>query len=156
MDRQFKVWELAIDRLWSSAEPDYREAAWLVAEIARGSWNEPLRRAAVQAVPTLRSAMLGSAGPDIREQAQERLGVVRNILRVLSGSTFGKRREPEPRTVEQRHREMLGLPLAGRISAPEIHQAWKRAAKVAHPDMGGDVHAFITLSAARDALMKER
>ena len=156
MDRQFKTWELAIDRFWSSAEPDYREAAWLVADIARCSWNEPLRRAAAQALPNLRRAMLRGAGPDTRELAQEGLGVVRNILRVLVGSTFGKRREPQPLTSEQRHREMLGLPLAGRISAPEIHQAWKRAAKVAHPDMGGDVQAFVMLSAARDALIKER
>jgi hypothetical protein len=155
MDRQFKAWELAIDRLWSSDEPDYREAAWLVADIARSSWNEPLRRAAAQAVPSLRAAMLRAAEPDTKELAIERLGVVRNILRVLTGPHFGKRHETEPLTAEQRHRERLGLPLAGRLSQPQIHQAWKRAAKTAHPDMGGDVQAFVMLSAARDALMKE-
>jgi hypothetical protein len=155
MDRQFKAWELAIDLLWSSEEPDYREAAWLVADIARSSWNEPLRRAAAQAVPSLRAAMLRAAEPDTKELAQERLGVVRNILRVLTGPHFGKRRETEPLTAEQHYRQTLGLPLAGRLSQPQIHQAWKRAAKTAHPDMGGDVQAFVTLSAARDALMKE-
>jgi hypothetical protein len=155
MDRQFKTWELAIDLLWSSDEPDYREAAWLVADIARSSWNEPLRRAAVLAVPSLRAAMLRAAQPDTKELAIERLGVVRNILRVLTGPHFGKRHESEPRTDEQRHREALGLPLAGRLSQPQIHQAWKRAAKTAHPDMGGDVQAFVMLSTARDALMKE-
>jgi curved DNA-binding protein CbpA len=51
---------------------------------------------------------------------------------------------------------MLGLPLDRRLSGPEIHQAYKRAAKRAHPDAGGNARDFLELSAARDALMKER
>jgi len=50
---------------------------------------------------------------------------------------------------------MLGLPLGPRLSAPEIHGAYKRAAKTAHPDGGGSAGKFLELSAARDALIKE-
>ena len=57
---------------------------------------------------------------------------------------------------EEIHRQVLGLPLDRRLSAPEIHRAWKRAAKSAHPDAGGSVQAFQALSAARDALIKQR
>ena len=38
--------------------------------------------------------------------------------------------------------------------ATEIHRAFKRAAKTAHPDGGGSQRAFLELAAARDALMK--
>jgi hypothetical protein len=155
MDRQFKAWAIEIDRLSPATAADYREAAWLVADIARSSRNEPLRRAAAQAVPCLRSAMLLG---DLAScaMAQERLGVISNILRVLCGPSFGKRREPGPLGPEQRHRQRLGLPLAGHLSAPEIHRAFKRAAKTAHPDVGGSAGEFQLLSAAREALMKER
>jgi DnaJ-class molecular chaperone len=51
---------------------------------------------------------------------------------------------------------MLGLPLGRRLSAPEIHEAYKHAAKTAHPDMGGSEKEFQELCAAQDALMKER
>ena len=56
-------------------------------------------------------------------------------------------------TPEERYREMLGLPLGVRLAATEIHQAFRRSAKRMHPDAGGDAHAFLALSAARDALM---
>jgi curved DNA-binding protein CbpA len=48
------------------------------------------------------------------------------------------------------------LPLGRRLSGVEIHRAYKRVAKSAHPDAGGSAHEFQELSAARDALMKER
>ena len=48
---------------------------------------------------------------------------------------------------------MLGLPLDRRLSGVEIHQAWKRAAKRAHPDGGGSARQFQALSAAREALI---
>jgi curved DNA-binding protein CbpA len=57
--------------------------------------------------------------------------------------------------LEERYRQMLGLPHGPRLSAPEIHQAWKRAAKAAHPDGGGSTQRFQELSAARDALIRE-
>ena len=51
---------------------------------------------------------------------------------------------------------MLGLPLGRRLSGAEIHQAYKRVAKRAHPDGGGSAREFLELSAAREALMEER
>jgi curved DNA-binding protein CbpA len=52
------------------------------------------------------------------------------------------------------HRQLLGLPTGRAVTASEIRQAFKQAAKSAHPDRGGDRHAFASLVAARDALMK--
>ena len=58
-------------------------------------------------------------------------------------------------TPEERYRQMLGLPLGRQLSGAEIHRAFKRAAKTAHPDGGGSAQEFLQLSAARDALIKE-
>ena len=157
MDRQLKAWELNFDRIWSAATIDYREAAWLVADISRYSDDEPLRRAAVQALPGLRSVMLKYASASEKELVRIRLAAVRDVLRGLTAPRFGKRGiEPEQLTPEELHRKMLGLPLDRCLSAPEIHQAYKRAAKTVHPDTGGSVPEFLALSAAREALMKER
>src|SRR5258708_4365459 len=46
--------------------------------------------------------------------------------------------------------------LGRRHYGDEIHQAYKRVAKRAHPDAGGSAREFLELSAAREALMKER
>ena len=59
-------------------------------------------------------------------------------------------------TQTERHRQLLGLPLDRRLTPLEIHRAWKRAVKTAHPDVGGSAAEFQALSAARDALLKER
>ncbi|MCI4678566.1 J domain-containing protein [Rhodoblastus acidophilus] len=55
---------------------------------------------------------------------------------------------------EDAHRETLDLPLEGVLSAAEINAAFRRLAKTAHPDAGGDHDAYIRLAAARDALLK--
>ena len=89
--------------------------------------------------------------------ARRRLGVVRDALHALGTQQFGKRgSDLKPLAPAERYRQMLGLPLGRRLSGPEIHQAYKRAAKRAHPDAGGNAREFQELSAARDALMKER
>jgi len=72
MHRQFTEWKRAIDRLWSAAAPDYREAARLTAEIA-GCDEPALRQAAVQALPSLRSAMPARADRSTRDLAHRRL-----------------------------------------------------------------------------------
>jgi curved DNA-binding protein CbpA len=51
---------------------------------------------------------------------------------------------------------LLGLLLGRRLAGAEIHQAYKRGAKIEHPDSGGNAREFDELSAARDAQMKER
>jgi aminopeptidase N len=156
MDRQLKQWQSGVERLWSATAPDYRDAARLLAEIARAADDPALRQAAAQALPSLRDASLDSAGRGSKALARRRLSVVRDVLHALAAPQFGKRRSPVRLTPEEHHRQLLGLPLGRRLAAAEIHQAYKRAAKSAHPDGGGNAHEFQQLSAARDALMKQR
>jgi hypothetical protein len=157
MDRQLSEWKLGVERVWSAAASDYREAARLAADIARASQEAILRQAATQALPILRAAAASSADESTRDAARRRLGVIRDVLHTLGTPRFGKRgTDPKPLAPAERYRQMLGLPLGRRLSAPEIHQAYKRAAKRAHPDAGGNARDFQELSAARDALMKER
>jgi hypothetical protein len=83
--------------------------------------------------------------------------MVRDRLHTLTAPRFGKRgAEQAPLTPQEHNRQLLGLPFGRHLSAPEIRQAYKRAAKTLHPDGGGSVREFVSLLAARDALMKER
>ena len=135
MDRQLSEWKLGVERIWSAAGSDYREAARLAADIARASQEAILRQAATQALPILRAASASSADESTRDAARRRLGVIRDVLHTLSTQQFGKREtNPKPLAPAERYRQMLGLPLGRRLSGPEIHQAYKRAAKRAHPD----------------------
>jgi hypothetical protein len=157
MQQQLREWKRSLDRFWSAAAPDYLDAAKLAAEIAHGSDDVSLRQAAAQALPSLRSATLKKAGQSSKDLARRRIGVVRNLLHIATVPQFGKRGStPKLLTSEERHRQLLGLPLGRRLASAEIHQAYKRAAKSAHPDGGGNAREFHELSAARDALMKER
>ena len=157
MDTQLAEWKLAIDRIWSAAAPDYREAARLAADIAGASRDAILRQAATQALPILRSASTEAADRPTRDAARRRLCVILDVLHTLTTPRFGKRPAGSPLpTSEQRYRQMLGLPPGRPLSAAEIHRAYKRAAKRAHPDAGGSAREFVELSAARDGLMKQR
>jgi hypothetical protein len=154
MDRHLQEWKLALDRIWSAAAPDYHEAACLAAEIAGAAIDVMLRQAATQALPILRSASHSIADQATLDAARRRLGVVREVLHALTTPKFGRRdaglKLPTP---EERHRKMLGLPFDRGLTPAEIHRAFKRAAKTAHPDAGGNAQAFLELTAARDALM---
>jgi len=157
MDRQLLEWKLEADRLWSAADPDFRAAERLAADVARASEDPQLRRSATLALPSLRSASLEDADIGSKELAWQRVGAMRDVLHARDAPRFGKRGDaPTSLTLPDRHRQMLGLPLGRRLSGPEIHQAYKRAAKKAHPDGGGTERKFQELSAARDALMKEK
>jgi hypothetical protein len=157
MDRQLLEWKLDVERLWSAATLDYREAKRLAAEIAAGSRDAMLRPAAVQALPALRTASLEGADRSTRDEAWRRFGAIRDVLQALDAARFGRRGvAPKPLSPEDRHRQILGLPLGRRLARSEIHQAYKRAAKTAHPDAGGNAREFLALSAAQEALMKER
>ena len=93
----------------------------------------------------------------MRTAARRRLGIVRDVLMALTTPQFGKRMVAlKHLTPEERSRELLGLPLDRRLSENEIHRAYKLLAKRAHPDAGGSEEAFLRISAAHDALMKER
>ena len=157
MDRQLSEWKLAVERIWSAAAPDYHAAACLVADIANASEEAMLRQAATQALPILRSASSEDADRSTREAARRRLGVIRDVLHELTTPRFGKRQTlSKSLSPEECYRQLLGLPLDRRLSGVEIHRAYKRVAKRAHPDAGGSAREFLELSAARDALMKQR
>ena len=157
MDSKLREWQLDIERIRSAVVPDWREAARLADVMARISGEAILRQAAAQALPILRRAALGAADPGVADAAQRRLGVIREVLRTLTTPKFGRRDIPlRQLTPEERHRELLGLPLDQRLTLSEIHRAYKRVAKSAHPDVGGSAQEFLALSAAREALMKVR
>jgi hypothetical protein len=157
MDRHLADWKFGIERIWSAAAPDYHEAARIAAEIAGTAAEAMLRQAAAQALPILRSASAEDADHATRDAARRRLGVVREVLHTLTTPQFGRRETAaKSLTPEECSRQLLGLPLGRRLSNAEIHRAYKRVAKRAHPDGGGSAREFLELSAARDALMKER
>jgi hypothetical protein len=155
MNLQIRQWQLAIDRFRAAASPEYGEMARMVAEIAATEFDETLRHAAAQVLPILRQAALKSADRHTRAMALRRLGIISDALHLLSAPKFGRRGvAPKAPTQDERYRQLLGLPFGRRLAVPEIHQAFKRAAKTVHPDGGGNNTAFLELSAARDALIK--
>jgi hypothetical protein len=157
MDSQLCEWKIAVDRIWSAAAPDYHQAARLAADIAGTSRDTILRQAATQALPILRSASAENADRTTRDAARRRLCVILDVLHTLNAPRFGKRPTgSQLPPLEQCYRQLLGLPLGRPLSAAEIHRAYKRVAKRAHPDAGGSAREFLELSAARDGLMKQR
>jgi hypothetical protein len=153
MDRHVGEWKHAVDRFWQAEGPDWTEVGQVVAAIAATSEEDDLRHAATQAQPSIRNATVNPQDHMTRVVARRRLGVIRDVLHELSAPKFGRRGPGRELTEDERYREMLGLPLDGRLHATEIHQAFRRTAKRMHPDAGGDAHAFLALAAARDALM---
>ena len=157
MDVQQQQWKEAADALWAAAPFDYVQAVRLVAEIAQQNEKGFLQQAAAQALPGLRRAAIKKADAMTKAMARRRFGAMRDALHTLAAPRFGRRRSadeaPDP---DAEHRQMLGLPTGRRLLGPEINQAYKRAAKKAHPDTGGSERAFHELSAARDALLKQR
>ena len=153
MDRLVGEWKHAVDRFWQAEGPDWTEVAHVVTSIATTSEEPDLRHAATQAQPSIRNAAANPQDHMTRVVARRRLGVLRDVLHELTAPKFGRRGTEKTLTPEERYREMLGLPLDGRLAATEIHQAFRRSAKRMHPDAGGDAHAFLALAAARDALM---
>jgi DnaJ domain len=158
MNHRLAEWKLELDRIWSAHAPDYAEAVALAQRIADWAEDEALRQSASQAVPILRCAAEADADHATCVAARRRLGVVREVMSALTTPQFGRRSVAlsKPLTPEERSRQLLGLPLDRRLSENEIHRAYKLLAKRAHPDAGGSEEAFLRISAAHDALMKER
>lgn len=142
-----------MDRFWQAEGPDWTEVAHVMASIATSAGEADLRHAATQAQPSIRNASANPQDHMTRVVARRRLGVVRDVLHELVTPKFGRRGPERVLTEDERFRRMLGLPLDRQLAATEIHQAFRRSAKRMHPDAGGDAHAFLALSAARDALM---
>ncbi len=157
MEIQLAKWKLGVERIWLAAAPDYGEAARLATHMASASEEAILRQAATQALRILRSASSEEADRDTMDAARRRLGVIRDVLQTLTTPQFGRRpTAAKVLTPAECHRQLLGLPLGCRLSGAEIHRAYKRVARSAHPDGGGSAREFLELCAARDALMKER
>ncbi len=56
---------------------------------------------------------------------------------------------------DQEYREVLELPLEGPLEVAEINAAFRRLAKIAHPDAGGSDEDYRTITEARDALLAQ-
>ena len=158
MEKQLAEWKAEIEHVWSAHTPDYGEAVRIAMHIAAAAEEELLRQAASQALPILRAAAHADAADHLtRDAARRRLAILRDVLLTLATPKFGRRQVAlKLPTAEECCRQLLGLPLDRRLSETKIQTAYKRLAKQAHPDAGGNVKAFLELSAARDALMKER
>jgi hypothetical protein len=157
MEKRLPEWKTELDRLWSAHAPDYGKAVGLARQIADSADEELLRQAASQALPILRRAADADADHTTQEAARRRVAVIREVLSALTTPQFGRRGGPQKTsTAEERCRELLGLPLGCHLTESEIHRAYKLLAKRAHPDAGGNAEAFLKISAAHEALMKDR
>jgi hypothetical protein len=150
------AWKSAIERLLQADAIDWRDAAVVIGDIGRLSADVTLRQAATQAMPILRSATAFAADNATLDAARRRLIVVLDVLIELTTPRFGRRgARPKPLNPDQRARKLLGLPIDGVLSGPEIRGAFRRAAKTKHPDAGGSEEAFRELVAAQDMLMRQ-
>jgi hypothetical protein len=154
MNEHLHHWKMSVERLVSASEIDWPEAARLTTEIAGLAADALIRQAATQAIPILRNAAQGPGDPSIALGARRRILILFDVLQQKAMPRFGMRRaRPKPLTAEERARKLLQLPLGKSLARPEIRQAFRRAAKMAHPDMGGSEEAFRELIAAHEILM---
>jgi hypothetical protein len=154
MAEQLKSWRMSVERLLSAADVDWHEAGRLAGEIAGKAADMTLRQAAGQAIPILRNAAQGATDHTVVQGGKRRLAVLLDVLQELTAPRFGTRSAaPKPLTPEQRARKLLDLPMGEQLTVLDIHQAFRRAAKSVHPDVGGSEQAFRELIAAQDVLM---
>jgi hypothetical protein len=156
MATRINSFRAAVERLLQAQAIDWPEAFDLVSRIARDAGEAPLRQAAGQALPILRTATVYGADQATLDAARRRLMIVFDVLFELTTPRFGRRgARPKPLSPDQGARRLLGLPVDGPLSGADIHGAFRRAAKLMHPDAGGSEAAFLQLAAARDMLMKK-
>jgi DnaJ domain len=154
MSEHVKHWKVSVERLVLADEIGWPEAARLATEIAGRAADALLRQAATQAIPILRNAAQGAGDPSVALGARRRLLILFDILQQKAMPRFGMRRaRPKPLSAEERARRLLQLPLDKSLAQPEIRRAFRRAAKMAHPDVGGSEEAFRELIAAHEMLM---
>jgi hypothetical protein len=53
------------------------------------------------------------------------------------------------------HREVLDLPVDGKLEPRQIQAAFRRLAQKVHPDVGGSNEQFVRITEARNALLEE-
>lgn len=63
--------------------------------------------------------------------------------------------QPDLDSDDRGHREVLNLPMEGALEASQINAAFRRLAKIAHPDAGGSNDHYRRIAAARDALLEQ-
>ena len=85
-----------------------------------------------------------------RRKAQERL------FEELARANRRRQRHPSgfQRFDEREQRELLELPIDGDLEAAQIKAAYRRVAKIAHPDVGGSHEHFVRITEARDLLLE--
>lgn len=70
----------------------------------------------------------------------------------IFGGRGGKRDNPKPFN-EREHREVLELPMDGKLDSSQIKAAFRRLAQKTHPDIGGSHEQFVRITEARKALL---
>lgn len=55
---------------------------------------------------------------------------------------------------EKQHREVLNLPINGKLESAQIKTAYRRLAQKVHPDVGGSHEQFVRITEARNALLE--
>lgn len=144
------------EELWAEPTLNYWAAARLASEITQKSAVPSLVQSAQQALPSLKAAAAPKADPYRLSVARRRFAAIRNELHILTGPTFGRRQGWTGSGVlpDALQRGLLGLPVSGPLSRSAVQAAFKSAAKLAHPDMGGRLESFQTIVKARDELLK--
>jgi len=86
----------------------------------------------------------------IRRAAEQR---AREKIERMHGDQTGHHSKRRPFN-EQLHREILNLPIDGKLEPRQINAAFRRLAQKAHPDAGGSHEQFVRITQARKALLE--
>lgn len=147
-----QAWAKALDRILSESPADLVAASALCLEICRIERDSILGVEACRAYAALRRAQGDQASELLVRASMRELEAVRLALLESQRRPFGKLRTGGSLI---RERKLLGLPASGPLSVKQINAAFRAVAQNAHPDDGGSDDRFITLTAARDALLRE-
>ena len=66
-----------------------------------------------------------------------------------------RRKQTHRREIDERqHREILNLPVEGKLDQHQIKKAYRQKAQKAHPDVGGSHELFLRVTQARNSLLE--
>ncbi len=158
MDANRERLRLRAETLQPSQSESWGDVADLLTEIISTTADMELKALARQTLPSVRAAAVPKSDLYWSEVAERRFEAVRQELNKKVARPFGRRLGIPEVTVDSPHsdnasRALLGLPANRHLFGPEIRQAYRRAAATAHPDAGGNNETFMSLVAARDALL---
>lgn len=66
---------------------------------------------------------------------------------------YNKKRKNLEKETQKVHRKLLSLPLDGELDTKQIKDAFRKVAKIAHPDVGGTHEMFVKITQAKEALL---